>query len=199
MSELAAARGMQFDYPAIEGVEADLLLVTHEHIDHNGVEAIGGSPQILRSTAGDPRIARRRGDRHRLRARRCRRHAARPQHDLLLRRSTDCASATSATSASASSARSSSQAIGEVDLLFLPVGDGATIGATAGGGRSSNKLRPRWVVPMHYRTPRIGFLEPADAFLGLFDEVNTLATAAFDTDELDSVEGPPVVLVPAVP
>ena len=48
----AASRGMQWDYPAIEGVSADLLLVTHEHLDHNGVEAIGGDPAILRSTAG---------------------------------------------------------------------------------------------------------------------------------------------------
>ena len=47
-----AGRGIQFDYPPIEGVEADLLLVTHEHLDHNGVEAIGGEPQVLRSTAG---------------------------------------------------------------------------------------------------------------------------------------------------
>src|ERR1035441_10656961 len=52
MSAMAASRGMQFDYPAIDGVEADLLLVTHEHLDHNGVEAIGGDPAILRSTAG---------------------------------------------------------------------------------------------------------------------------------------------------
>src|SRR5271167_256007 len=52
MSALAASRGMQFEYPPIEGVEAELLLVTHEHIDHNGVEAIVGEPTILRSTAG---------------------------------------------------------------------------------------------------------------------------------------------------
>jgi L-ascorbate metabolism protein UlaG (beta-lactamase superfamily) len=45
-------RGLQFDYPAIEGVNADLLLVTHEHMDHNAVEIIGGDPVILRSTAG---------------------------------------------------------------------------------------------------------------------------------------------------
>jgi L-ascorbate metabolism protein UlaG (beta-lactamase superfamily) len=45
-------RGMRFDYPAIEGLEAQLLLVTHEHPDHNGVEAVGGDPVILRSTAG---------------------------------------------------------------------------------------------------------------------------------------------------
>ena len=33
-------RGMQFDYPPVENVQADLLLVTHEHADHNVVEAI---------------------------------------------------------------------------------------------------------------------------------------------------------------
>ena len=43
---------MQFDYPPIEADGVDLLLVTHEHVDHNGVEAIGGEPAILRSTAG---------------------------------------------------------------------------------------------------------------------------------------------------
>ncbi len=52
MSGLARARGMQFDYPLISGVEAQLLLVTHEHPDHNGVEAIAGEPAIIRSTAG---------------------------------------------------------------------------------------------------------------------------------------------------
>jgi hypothetical protein len=50
--EGVAARGMQFDYPPIEGVEAELLLVTHEHGDHNAVDLVGGSPQVVRSTAG---------------------------------------------------------------------------------------------------------------------------------------------------
>jgi Beta-lactamase superfamily domain len=51
LSQLAG-RGIQFDYPAIEGVSADLLLVTHEHADHNGVDVVGGDPVIIRSTAG---------------------------------------------------------------------------------------------------------------------------------------------------
>ena len=45
-------RGIQFDYPAISVDGVDLLLVTHEHLDHNGVEAISGEPVTLRSTAG---------------------------------------------------------------------------------------------------------------------------------------------------
>jgi beta-lactamase superfamily II metal-dependent hydrolase len=47
-----AARGLRWEYPAIEGVRADLLLVTHEHLDHNGVGAIAGAAPTLRSTAG---------------------------------------------------------------------------------------------------------------------------------------------------
>ena len=46
-----AERGLRFDYPPVEGVEADLLLVTHEHVDHNAVEVIGGSPAAARPSA----------------------------------------------------------------------------------------------------------------------------------------------------
>src|SRR5205085_823297 len=46
-----AVRGIEFRYPPIEGVTADLVLVTHEHLDHNAVEVIGGDPAILRATA----------------------------------------------------------------------------------------------------------------------------------------------------
>jgi hypothetical protein len=42
----------RWDYPAIAGVDAQLLLVTHEHGDHNAVHVIGGNTVTLRSTAG---------------------------------------------------------------------------------------------------------------------------------------------------
>ena len=42
----------QWHYPPIEGVDADVLLVTHEHRDHNVVDVIGGEPLVIRSTAG---------------------------------------------------------------------------------------------------------------------------------------------------
>jgi Beta-lactamase superfamily domain len=47
-----AARGLRWDYPPITGVSADLVLVTHEHRDHNGVDAVGGDPAIVRAAAG---------------------------------------------------------------------------------------------------------------------------------------------------
>jgi hypothetical protein len=51
---------------------------------------------------------------------------------------------------------------------------------------------------MHYRTTRISFLEPADAFLELFEAVERLSEPSFDTDELPSA-GESVAVVPAAP
>jgi L-ascorbate metabolism protein UlaG (beta-lactamase superfamily) len=196
MSAMAASRGMQFDYPPIEGVEADLLLVTHEHMDHNGVDAIGGNPTVLRSTAGvlespigavtaiasehDDAAGTERGpntifvfelDGLRL----C--HFG----DFGQRELRDEQAA----------------AIGSVDLLILPVGGGPTIGAD-GAAAIIERLAPRWVVPMHYRTPRIGFLETEEAFLELMTRVERLPGPVFDTAELP-VEDGPVAVVPAAP
>jgi len=191
-----AARGVRFDYPAIEGVAADLLLVTHEHLDHNGVEAIDGDPPVLRSTAGrlsspigevvavasehDTAAGTERGPNtifcFAFDGLRVCHFGDFGQHELR---------------------DEQAEAIGAVDLLFLPVGGSATIGADQARA-IVDRLRPRWVVPMHYRTPRISFLEPADAFLDLFDNVERLPAATFDTDGLPTAEGP-VAVVPAAP
>src|SRR5690242_17643257 len=52
MAPLLRGRGLTWEYPPIAGLAADLLLITHEHRDHNVVEAVDGDPAILRSTAG---------------------------------------------------------------------------------------------------------------------------------------------------
>jgi L-ascorbate metabolism protein UlaG (beta-lactamase superfamily) len=165
----AAARGLEFNYPPIDGVEADLLLVTHEHSDHNGVDAIGGDPVILRSTAGS--------------------------HDSPVGSVTGIASEHDEVAGTQRGPNTifvftldgvrvchfgdfgqgalrpeQREAIGSVDLLFLPVGGGPTIGADQ-AAEITRALEPRWVVPMHYRTAAIDFLEPADAFLALHDHI----------------------------
>jgi len=50
---MTSAHGIQWDYPAITGLQASLLLVTHEHGDHNGVEAIAGEPADVVQIAAD--------------------------------------------------------------------------------------------------------------------------------------------------
>ena len=195
MSALAG-RGLQFDYPPIDGLEADLLLVTHEHRDHNAVEVVGGDPVVLRSTAGtfesplgtvlavasehDENAGTERGPntifRFELDGLRVCHFGDFGQRGLR---------------------EEQAAAIGPVDLLILPVGGGPTIGAE-GAALIVERLAPRWAVPMHYRTPRVGFLEPADDFLARFGEVERLQAPAFDTAELGERPGTTVV-VPAAP
>ncbi len=196
MSALVSASGKQFDYPPIDGVAADLLLVTHEHPDHNGIEVIGGDPAILRSTAGtfqsplgeviaiasehDEQAGTARG----------------PNTIFVL--SLDGLRVCHMGDFGQSDLREEqAAAIGEVDLLFIPVGGGPTVGAEQAAAIVA-RLSPRWAVPMHYRTPRISFLESADAFLEGSPRVERRPGPAFDTDELPGSDGP-LVVVPAAP
>ena len=87
-------------------------------------------------------------------------------------------------------------AIGEVDVLFVPVGDGPTIGGEP-AAELVRSLAPRLVVPMHYRTAAVNFLEPPDAFLAaLGAEVTRLETSDAELDALlGTAAAPRVVLV----
>jgi L-ascorbate metabolism protein UlaG (beta-lactamase superfamily) len=191
-----AARGVRWEYPPIDGVDADLVLVTHEHQDHNGVEAISGSPAVLRSTAG------------RLESPVGEVLAAASEHDgaagtergpnTIFVFGLDGLRVCHFGDFGQSALRpEQAEAIGAVDLLVLPVGGGPTIGGQQAASIAT-ALKPRWVVPMHYRTPRIGFLEPADEFLASMANVRHLDTSAFDTEGLDAA-AEPLVLVPASP
>ncbi|MHB1537789.1 MAG: MBL fold metallo-hydrolase [Solirubrobacteraceae bacterium] len=192
----AAAHGMKFDYPPIDGVSADLLLVTHEHMDHNGVEAIGGDPTVIRSTAGT--------------------HASPVGEVVGVASEHDEAAGTQrgpntifsfeldgvrvchfGDFGQAALRLEQAAALSGIELLILPVGGGPTIGAERAHA-IVDALAPRWVVPMHYRTERIGFLETADAFLERSGEVEELGTPSFDTSALRSADGP-LTVVPATP
>ena len=83
-----------------------------------------------------------------------------------------------------------------IELLFIPVGGGPTIGGEAAAA-IVERSRPRWVVPMHYRTPRIGFLETEEEFLDRMPRVHRLPER-FDTAELPEADGT-LAVVPAAP
>jgi L-ascorbate metabolism protein UlaG (beta-lactamase superfamily) len=191
-----ASRGLQFEYPAIEGVEADLLLITHEHRDHNGVEAIAGAPPVLRSTAG------------RLESPVGEVLAVASEHDeaagtergpnTIFRFELDGLAVCHFGDFGQRELRDEqAEALGSVDLLFLPVGGGPTIGAE-GAAAIVERLRPRWVVPMHFRTPRISFLDTAEAFLERSAAVHRVDTTAFETSDLPAGDAP-LAVVPAAP
>jgi L-ascorbate metabolism protein UlaG (beta-lactamase superfamily) len=158
-----ASRGLVFDYPPIEGLEADLLLVTHEHGDHNHVDAVGGSPVVLRSTAGthespvgevvgvasehDEVAGTQRGP------------------NTIFVFTLDGLRIAHFGDFGQSGLRPEQiAAIGQVDIALVPVGGGPTVG----GERAAQVVRDvnaKLVVPHHYRTEAVNFLDPPDEFL----------------------------------
>jgi L-ascorbate metabolism protein UlaG (beta-lactamase superfamily) len=192
-----AARGLQFDYPAIEGVEADLLLVTHEHPDHNAVEVIGGSPQILRSTAGSfespvgevVAIASEHDDVA---------GTQRGPNTIFCFTLDGLRLCHFGDFGQAALRREQQQAIGELDVLFLPVGDGPTVGGEPAAA-IVRALRPRLVVPMHYRTDAVNFLDPPDAFLTALDARVERTENEIAAEQLLGTAAEPTVALLAVP
>ncbi len=191
-----AGRGITFDYPQPAGVSADLLLITHEHGDHNGAETIAGDPTVLRSTAG--RLESPLGEVVAIASEHDEAAGTERGPNTIFVFSLDGVRIAHFGDFGQTGLRDEqAAAIGQVDLLFLPVGAGPTIGPEQASA-IVERLAPRWVVPMHYRTHRVNFLEPADPFLELMPHVQRLDETGFDTDSLTGDERP-VVLVPAVP
>ena len=196
MSALTESRGMRFDYPPIEVEDVDLLLVTHEHRDHNGVEAVGGDPAVLRSTAG--RLESPLGEVVAIASEHDEEAGTARGPNTIFVFTLDGVRVAHFGDFGQSELRPEQRAaLGDVDLIFLPVGGGPTIGA-AQAAAISGDLGPRWVVPMHYRTPKISFLETEEEFVGLMPEVKRLSGPSLETAELPSGEGP-LAVVPAAP
>ena len=198
MGPLLTDRGLKFDYPPIEADGVDLLLVTHEHRDHNAVEVIGGEPETLRATAGkhdseavgevlgvasehDEVAGTERGP-----------------NTIFVFELDGLRVAHFGDFGQRTLREEQAAAIGAVDLLILPVGGGPTIGAAQAGAIVS-RLDARWVVPMHYRTARADFLpETEEEFVTQMPQIARFEASSFETADLPA-EGGPIAVVPAAP
>lgn len=195
--ESARARGMAWTYPAIADATADLLLVTHEHGDHNAIQMVSGVKQTIRSSAGtfDTPIGRVVGiaSEHDSVA-----GTQRGANVIFVFETGGIRACHMGDFGQAELRAEQQEAIGKIDMLFVPVGGMATIDGRA-AAELVEQLDPSWVVPMHYRTPAISFLETADTFLAAVKgEVVAMDRSVFDTDEVRP-EGGRIIVVPAPP
>jgi len=92
------------------------------------------------------------------------------------------------------------ETLGDVDVLFLPVGGGPTIAPDAAAALV-REVRPALVVPMHFRTPDgLDFLDPPDQFLdALGARVERLETSDAEVEPLLGSRDEPVVALLAPP
>ncbi|HWQ19709.1 MAG TPA: MBL fold metallo-hydrolase [Methanotrichaceae archaeon] len=141
---------------------ADVVLVSHEHDDHNNVSAIQGSPVIIRGP----------GEHH---ARGMKFLGVETCHDseggrLMGMNTAFCFDLEGIRICHLGDlgdvlTKKEAGEIGPVDLLFVPVGGTYTLDAR-GADRVLGQLRPALAVPMHYHTQALTFdLNPVDEFL----------------------------------
>lgn len=190
----SAHREMRFDYPQIPAQDADLLLITHEHMDHNHESTVRGSPAVVRSTAGtfdsplgpvtaiasehDPVAGTRRGP-----------------NTIFAFSLAGFRIAHFGDFGQLALRPEQKAALGHIDLAFLPVGGGPTIDGTQAAALS-REIGASWVVPMHYRTPAINFLEGADTFLAAMPHRHHQASATAALGEASAESPTALVLAP---
>jgi len=141
---------------------ADIVTVSHEHGDHNNVAAVGGNPQVVREAATaeikgikfkgipcyhDEVGGNKRGDNTIFcfevdGVRVC--HLGDLGHQLSDKQVAE---------------------LGRIDILLIPVGGFYTIDAKV-AGQVCDRLKPKVIIPMHYKTDRCGFpIAGVDGFL----------------------------------
>jgi L-ascorbate metabolism protein UlaG (beta-lactamase superfamily) len=177
-------------YP-IPNIRADVVIVSHDHHDHNNVKALGGDPKVVigpgkKTAAGiefegtatyhDDRGGKLRGkntifcfemDGVRI----C--HLGDLGHQL---------------------GKKEAAALGKVDVLMIPVGGAFTLDGE-GAKKVIGQIRPRIAIPMHFKTPAVppSFgIYPADDFLS--GQQVERPGKSITEDDLPA-EGPRVVLL----
>jgi L-ascorbate metabolism protein UlaG (beta-lactamase superfamily) len=143
--------------------QADIVLVTHEHHDHNNIGTIGGNPFMVRGP-GEYEV---KGisilgiesfhD--------AKQGAERGLNTIYLVESEDIKLCHLGDFGQDELSDDQSEKINEPDILFIPVGGKYTIGATRAASLV-NQLEPKIVIPMHYKMVGSNLdAEPVDRFL----------------------------------
>jgi L-ascorbate metabolism protein UlaG (beta-lactamase superfamily) len=161
MAENAKKWNSTWSYPEIEDVAADVLLVTHEHFDHNGVEAIGGDPTIIRGAGTHESPI---GEVVGINSEHDAVAGTQRGPNTIFRFILDGLRVAHFGDFGQLALRPEQRdALGEVDIVFFPVGGGPTT-PPAEGAALLHALAAKVLVPMHYRSNRISFLDPPEPF-----------------------------------
>lgn len=144
-------------------LEADILLVTHSHYDHNNVKAVSGSPFLI-SGPGEYEIKNifiqgiaswhdnSRGQ-------------ERGENTIYIIETEDLKLCHLADLGQKELFEEQLEKIGEVDILMIPIGGTYTISARE-ALKIMSQIEPKITIPMHYQVPKLKLkLDGIDKFL----------------------------------
>jgi len=188
--QLTAANGLRvvvdpfdntfFNYPIPKGLTADVVLVTHEHADHNNVRIIAGSPLVLRSQKGVGKFNFRGTAFVGTAAFHDEAQGAERGRDTVYSFELDGVRFCHPGDLGHLLSDEQIKSIGPVDVLLVPVGGHFTLGV-AKLDRLVAQLNPRVVVPMHFKTrytPNLPIASVEDYLRGK-SNVKRLGSASF--------------------
>lgn len=141
---------------------ADIVVISHDHADHNYVKMVPGSPTVVKAP-GDQTyggVAFRAVTTYHDRSR-----GAERGENVIRVIETDGLAVCHLGDLGCPLAPEDVTAIGSVNILMVPVGGTFTIDAKV-ATQVVNRLHPNIAIPMHYRTPKVDFeIAPVDDFL----------------------------------
>jgi len=170
--------------------EADIVLVTHDHADHSFVRGVPGSPEVCRDTCEVRGIQFK---------------AVQAFHDefggkkrgttLMFTFALDGIRLCHVGDLGHGLTDEQVAAIGQVDILMVPVGGTFTIDADQ-AWQVAGQLDPRIVIPMHYKTAKVKLpLATLDAFISAKPDVLRPLASTFEVSADDLPQGRRIVVL----
>jgi L-ascorbate metabolism protein UlaG (beta-lactamase superfamily) len=171
---------------------ADVVTVSHDHADHNAVDAVAGKPEVVRGTEGrtvkgipirgvatyhDETKGQDRG------------------RNTVFVMEVDGLKVGHLGDLGHPLTDEEAQSLGQVDVLLAPVGGYYTIGPEE-AKEVAERLGAKVIIPMHYKTDALGFpIQPVDDFLKLMDRVERVNAKTVEIGANDIGNGPKVVVL----
>ena len=151
-------------YELPQGLTADILTVSHGHFDHNFTQAVASHYIVSDAKSYLIEDAECKG----IFSYHDAKNGALRGENIIYKVQIDGFSLCHLGDIGEECSETLAKELGEVDVLFIPVGGTYTIDAL-GAKKYIDRLQPKVVIPMHYK-PEDGILDiaPIDSFLGLY-------------------------------
>ena len=163
------------------GIQANIVTISHDHDDHNNVQAAGEYADVI---IGPGEFISHEMDLFGIKSYHDSERGRLRGENTIFCFELDGVRVCHLGDLGQKLSRAQIREIGQVDLLFVPVGGGYTIDAS-GADKAIEALHPAIIVPMHYQTAALNFpLEPVDAFLKGKDYSGPLEELRINGDDL---------------